>query len=176
MSVVVVVLVVLALLALAGVGRRESYLVLKTNVEQITRFMERYARTSGGTMSEGEGWLQWTRRGGSADMFLVFKDRTDEHLVREAVERVMDEYKNATITRIDYLFDDREIAFVARRNFVYVRFTTPSERYGEALFMLRHNPTGSAMTARGARLVDDRKTLVPVGLNLSASKSPWIRT
>ena len=173
--VVVVVLVVLALVALAGVGRRDSFVSLNTNVEQITRFLERYARTSGGTMAEGEGWLQWNRSQGEDNMFLVFRARRDTHLVREAVRRVMKEYKDAKIARIDYLSDDRDVPYVARRNFIYVRFTTPSERYGEVVFLLRHNPSGSAMTARGSRLVDDTKTLVPVGLNLSASKSPWIR-
>jgi hypothetical protein len=173
---VVSVLVVLALLALAGVGRRgDSFVSLNTNVEQITRFLERYAKTSGGTTSEGEGWLQWTRSLGEDNMFLVFRARKDTHLVRQAVRRVTAEYKDAKIERIDFLSDDRDIPHVARRNFIYVRFTTPFEQYGEVVFLLRHNPSGSAMRVRGSRLVDDTKTLVPVGLNLSASKSPWIR-
>jgi hypothetical protein len=167
-----VVILVLALLALALARGREGY--LNTNLDQITKFIERYARSSGGTMAEGEGWLQWTSDLGT-DMFRVFRDRPDRHLVRQAVARVKKMYEDATITRIDYLIDERQIAYVARRNFIYVRFTTPTETRGESLFFLRHNPTGSALSARGGRLMDDTKTLVPVGLNLSASKSPWIK-
>jgi hypothetical protein len=169
-----VVVSLLALLALALARGREGY--INTNLDQIKKFIERYARSSGGTMTEGEGWLQWTSAVGGTDMFRVFESRNDTHLVRQAVARVKKMFQNATITRIDYLIDERDnIPYVARRNFIYVQFTTPTETHGESLFFLRHNRERSVLKMVNGNWVDNTKTLVPVGLNLSASRSPWIK-
>ena len=107
-------------------------------------------------MAMGEGWQTWIRTASNNDasMFLAFVDQNDRHLVRKAVTSVRKECKSATIERIDYLIDKRhEVAFVARNNFIYVRFTTPTEKCGEMVFFARHNRTGTpSLDLGGGRL------------------------
>ena len=173
MNTVLVVLVVLAVLALAR-GGRETYVNINTDL--ISRFLGRYAKTSGGTRAEGEDWLRWDRAiSGEGSMFRVFQGRSDAHLVRQAVTRTMREYPGAKILRVDYLIDERSVAFIARNNFVYVRFETGPRARGELLFFAKHNPTGSSSVTIGSRMISTEKTLVPVGLNLSPPNEPWVR-